>query len=168
MKRVLQRLFEIVNSDSFEFSELQGALIAIIWGIWMLGVGPNSPTGLHISNVISLGLVGFGSIFVGMAQLLSLGFNVLEFRRITCMAAVILWLFLALVDVNQGWRYATTPLLFLFASGAAWAFWRMGRPEYVAIYRDGPVGPRGPQGERGERGPKGEKGERGLNSAGGT
>jgi hypothetical protein len=36
MNNLYRRFIEIITNQQFDFSELQGALIAVVWGLWLL------------------------------------------------------------------------------------------------------------------------------------
>lgn len=127
MRHILIRIIEIIYKDDFEYSEFQGASIALVWGIWLLI--PDYPECIQslINAVQYLRFLGVVSIILGMCQMSALVFGKLKYRRIASFWAVLFWVYNFVIVASQNWRLVTAPLLFMFALGAAWGYWRTGR-----------------------------------------
>jgi len=129
VRRIIIRVVEILHRD-FEYSEFQGACLAIVWGIWlMLPGGSFNPSivKLVMRNVQDLRLLGVLSILLGVVQMVTLLRNNLSHRRTAAFWAVLFWVYNFAIIAVQNWRLMPTPMLFLYSLGAAWAYWRLGR-----------------------------------------
>lgn len=125
------RLKEIVTRRDIEYSELQGGLIAVLWGLWSLfpgcGVCAEAPPEfVSLVEVFPLGLWGMVFVAVGLAQLLALLHGGTRTRRVLALLAASLWLFVGVIL----WRVPSQPpgsfpFVVMFAVGAAYGYLRI-------------------------------------------
>jgi hypothetical protein len=130
-RSLLARIQEIIVRKDFEYAELQGASIAVLWGIWFAAFG----TAGHFGAVRALSVLaveqvwGVAFLTLGVVQFVGLVKNSHRLRRASCFAAVVLWLFVSLLLGMEEYRLLAFPTTFAFAIGAAWGFIRIGRME---------------------------------------
>lgn len=127
LRPVGDRIYKILLVADFEIAELQGGCLALLWGIWLMlmSTKPPSPAGVLI---VMAPILVWGVLFMilGVVQIGALVAQSWRLRRASSLAAVILWLFVAmLLDLND-WRLLAVPITFAFACGSAWGYMRMG------------------------------------------
>ena len=120
-----RRVYELLLSKEFEFSEFQGALLALVWGGYILSrsygsiweIGSGSPGAWIPWGMV---LTALGSI-----QLTALIVRSGTLRRGASFLAFLVWFaFSALVLQGQA-TFLIGISAFLFSIAAAWAFWRL-------------------------------------------
>lgn len=127
----LARLIEIVTRTNFDYSEFQGAMLAIGWGIWFLiptfshYVYPPHTVPAILVDVFPAPAMGIVAVILGGLQVGALLRNRPPWRRVACLGACTYWTFCWILVVQGDWRLAPVPLLFLFSLGAGWAFIRL-------------------------------------------
>lgn len=110
----------------YEFAELQGAVLSLIWGTWLLF--PDYP---HMPERVLLAAMShwvWSVLFlaVGSIQLAGLYSAQWPLRRGAIMAACFLWLFSGFLVGFSDWHQPTFPVLIDFAIGSGWGYLRMG------------------------------------------
>ena len=128
LPRVVDGLREGALSTDYEFSEIQGAILAVLWGAWMLlGAHDVLITTLRILQR-TFPLVMWGGIFTagGIFQAAGLFVGNWKLRRFAIMGAAMTWLFCAALLGLADWRQPTFPILLDFAVGSGWGYLRLG------------------------------------------
>jgi hypothetical protein len=138
MRRIWSRLYEIVWRRDIEYAEIQGSLIALLWGTWFLQQYYDASFKARLPVYNSLLKIAthetWGAVFVviGLLQFFGLLLSKYSVRRIGTMSATILWLFVGIFLAMDEWRTFSCPTAFAFALGSAWGFIRIGQTHIVA------------------------------------
>ena len=125
----LGRLREILLRQDFEFSELQGGLLEVIWGLWLLLPYYHDPPFEIFRVLLATMRASVWSILflgVGSCQLAALLARHYLMRRASVFVATMLWIFTALLLGLADWHILSFPLASAFAIGSAWGFLRIG------------------------------------------
>jgi hypothetical protein len=127
--KLLDRLLDLVYRRDFEYAELQGGCIALLWGVWLLNPwvrifvddGWNRAGGFAPERAwgAALGVIG-------LCQLLALLRMSYRWRRIGALSAAAVWLALGvLLAMERPYRLAV-PSAWMFFIGASWGYLRIG------------------------------------------
>lgn len=125
MMRLYDRFVEITTRRDFEYAELQGAFVALIWAVCFFIDSPGTELNSWPSYI-------WGILFaiVGFTQSTGLMFLQYHIRRIGSMLAVIAWMFAAGM-LAADLRIYLCATCVAFAVGAAWGFIRIGHRHAV-------------------------------------
>jgi hypothetical protein len=125
-KQVLSRLLEIVLHRDFDFAQLQGAIIALVWGIYLLCDRGTPAYRMLSPNVAPLWL-GVMLVLIGTMQVIALTQQSGGFRYTVSILATGVWAFLAILLLRIHANLLITPTAVMFAMGAAFGFFRTHR-----------------------------------------
>lgn len=125
----LSRIADITMRRDIEYAELQGALVAIGWGVWIYAPAraPFQNSVLFAPLVDTLPIYWWSFLFVlaGVFQASALIVNNISARRAACLAAVVAWLFAAAVLGYGTESSPLIPFILMFALGSAWGYLRI-------------------------------------------
>ncbi len=131
-RALLERIQEIVLKKDFEYAELQGGLVSVLWGIWFITLADKIDA-QHMASYVTLMRFAdhavWGALFLilGLAQIYGLIRQVYRVRRTTSLFAVVVWLYVTILFGLEDWHALVFPTTAAFAVGAAWGFIRIGR-----------------------------------------
>lgn len=122
MVRLIERIAEILRTGEIEYAELQGAVMALAWGIGLMCIQapalevPPAYLGISLVAVAVVQLLGIRGLHYGL-------------RRFGAMFAIVLWTFVAgeAADAGNTWRYVICPTCLCLAISSAWGYYRIGR-----------------------------------------
>lgn len=127
--RLTDRIIELVYRRDFEYAELQGGWVAILWGLWLLNpwVDVFAVDGWRtVAGIAPDHIWGTALLVVGGGQLLGLLFRNYRCRRAFALSAAALWIaFGTLLGLDKPFRL-TVPSCWMFFIGAAWGYLRIG------------------------------------------
>ena len=131
LRRIWQRIVDLLLVRDFQYSELQGSLIAMFWGLWLLNPWTDvfsTYSGYQILGKILPEML-WGAIFtvIGLIQLLGLLWHNQGMRRNGSFAAALLWMIVWLSLARSSPWFLSTPTTFMFFVGAAWGYLRIAR-----------------------------------------
>jgi hypothetical protein len=138
MRKAFLRLYEIIWRRDIEYAEIQGSLIALLWGAWFLqqyydvSFKTKLPVYNSLLKVATHEAWGVTFIVIGLIQFFGLLFSRYTVRRIGTMSATVLWLFVGIFLAMDEWRTFSCPTAFAFALGSAWGFIRIGQTHVIA------------------------------------
>lgn len=127
-EKLVDRLVDLVYRRDFEYSEFQGALLAIVWGSWMLNPWANvfGEGWRYVAAVAPDQAWGAAFLLCGLGQLAGLLFHRYGARRLFALCGAILWLFTsALLGMERVFHLAF-PTTAIFFIGASWGYLRIG------------------------------------------
>lgn len=129
MQRLIRRIIEIVRTGEIEYGELQGALMALVWGIGLMFV--QAPSIDLPPAVLGTCLLAVAGVQLGGIRELNYGA-----RRVGAMMAIVVWTFVAgeAADGANAWRYVICPTCLAFAVAAAWGYYRIGRRHEAKLH----------------------------------
>lgn len=123
------RLLDILLNYDFEFAELEGGVLSLIWGVWMLlPISADWYSAFDILIQIAPGTVwATAFITIGAAQLYGVATRSYQVRRHATFFSLLLWLCTSLLVALIDWHIPTVPLTMAFSFGAAWGYVRIGK-----------------------------------------
>jgi len=128
---VVDRIIDLVYRRDFEYAELQGGWVALLWGLWLVVARARAFTDdgwTHVGQVAPDGVWGLALALIGLGQLVSLVMRRYRCRRIFALAAAMVWAAMAvLLGMDKFYRLAV-PSAGMFFVGAAWGYLRIGMP----------------------------------------
>jgi hypothetical protein len=133
LRSLLDRIEEIVLRRDFEFAELQGAILAMMWGVWLLLPFYDRPLVTYETLLQVAPNEGWAVLFmaVGFGQMYGLVRQKRRLRRFFTFAALLVWLFTSILIGMNDWHALSFPMACAFALGAGWGFIRIGRLDAV-------------------------------------
>jgi hypothetical protein len=129
MTKLVDRLIDLIYRRDFEYAELQGGWVAILWGTWLLNPwvrifvddGWNRVAGLAPEHAWGAALT-----VIGICQLVALLKESYRWRRLSALSAAAVWLSLGvLLAMERPYRLAV-PSAWMFCIGASWGYLRIG------------------------------------------
>lgn len=129
LSRVFGRLWAVLFTKDFEYSELQNGVVMTLWGLWMLVFADNDAAFSQaisiMSGVAPEDLWAAMFVAIGVLKLYGLLWDVLKVRRAASMLAFVYWfyIFLALVTTSPG--LFAVPISLTFALSAVWGHARL-------------------------------------------
>ncbi len=130
LARMAQRFQELLLTEDFDLAELQAALIAMLWGVWLVFFGDytlvrvlQGPSTGKVRAVVTAGTIIFGLGFLQLRALLMRNF---QMRRVTAMAAMIIWAFFSMTVFFQYPSLLLGPTALAFSIGSIWGYLRLG------------------------------------------
>lgn len=128
MAGLIRRIIEIVRTGEIEYGELQGSLMALVWGICLMFV--QAPSLDLPPPVLGTALLAVAGVQLGGIRELSYGA-----RRIGAMMAIVVWTFVSgeAADGANAWRFVICPTCLSFSIAAAWGYYRIGRRHEAKI-----------------------------------
>jgi hypothetical protein len=99
--------------NGFEVAEPLGAILALLYGVWLTYPTPDS------ASLLAVDAYSAGFLAIGSGQLIGMVQHRYGLRRVMSLLALLIWVFTAL--------YSSEPAQFVFAAIAAWAFLRINR-----------------------------------------
>jgi predicted membrane protein len=103
----------------FEVAELQSAIIALLYGLWLVYPTPES------AKLLAVDAYSASFLAIGSGQLIGMVQRRYSLRRVMSLLAVLIWLFTAF--------YSIEPAQLVFAAVAGWAFLRIGRSSELSV-----------------------------------
>ena len=128
---IVDRLIDLILRRDFEFAGLQGACIAILWGIWLCNpwVDIFSEGWPLVQRIMGVHTAGVLLVLLGIAQFVALVAESYAWRRFLALAAALLWVvFVVLLALDRPYRLAV-PSCLMFFVGASWGYLRIGMAE---------------------------------------
>jgi len=124
MTKKFKAISAVSVRNGFEVAELLGAILVLLYGIWLTYPTPESERLLAVDAFSASFLaIGFGQL-IGMAQ------GRYRLRWVMSLLALSIWVFTAFNSFN--------PALLLFAANAGWGFLRISRTEENATKTPSP------------------------------
>jgi hypothetical protein len=102
-----------VARKAFEVAELQGAILALLYGVWLTYPTPES------ARLLEVDAYSASFLAIGAGQLIGIVQRRYPLRRAMSFLALLIWVFTAFYSFN--------PALLLFAANAGWGFLRISR-----------------------------------------
>jgi hypothetical protein len=99
--------------NGFEVAEPLGAILALLYGVWLTYPTPDS------ANLLAVDAYSASFLAIGSGQLIGMVQRRHGLRRVMSLLALLIWVFSAL--------YSFEPAQLVFAANAAWAFLRINR-----------------------------------------
>ncbi len=129
MARVFGRLWAVLFTKDFEYSELQNGVVMTLWGLWMLLFTADDQA---FSQAIAV-LNSFAPedvwscmfIVIGLLKLYGLLWEVLKVRRAASMLAFVYWFYIFLALVSTSPQLFAVPISLTFALSAVWGHTRL-------------------------------------------
>ena len=126
-----RNIWRVIFQSDIEYGELQGAMLALLWGVWFLL--PWYDASAHSYPVFHalLGLLNntyWAAIFIsiGILQLCGVASKQYSIRRVGAMMALICWLFVGIFLSWSDWHAMSAPTAWAFAIGAGIGFVKIG------------------------------------------
>jgi hypothetical protein len=127
--RVFGRLWAVLFTKDFEYSELQNGVVMTLWGAWMLGFSDHDAAfskAIGIMNDIAPEDLWAGMfVAIGMLKLYGLLWDVLAVRRAASMLAFVYWFYIFLALVTTSPQLFAVPVSLTFALSAVWGHTRL-------------------------------------------
>lgn len=129
LARVFGRLWAVLFTKDFEYSELQNGVVMTLWGLWMLAFSAEDQAfsqAISILNGIAPEDV-WSTMFVsiGLLKLYGLLWEVLKVRRAASMLAFVYWFYIFLALVSTSPQLFAVPISLIFALSAVWGHTRL-------------------------------------------
>jgi hypothetical protein len=122
-----QRIYELLLKRDLDLAELQGGIIAFLWGLWLLL--PVNSGGLYPAVFSAwVSYKGYGVVFVllGWFQCYAVLGDVHTMRRAATFSALLVWIYIGLLLAQRAAWLLACPTAFTMAAGAALGYWRLG------------------------------------------
>jgi len=128
LNKLMDRVIDLVYRRDFEYAELQGGWVALLWGLWLLNpwIDVFADGWTHIAAIAPDHVWGAALVVIGAGQLISLLLHQYACRRIFALSAAAMWMALGvLLGMDRFYRLAV-PSSWMFFIGAAWGYLRIG------------------------------------------
>lgn len=96
----------------FEVAELQGAILALLYGVWLTYPTPES------ARLLAVDAYSAAFLAIGSGQLIGMVQRRYRLRQVMSLLAIVIWAVTAFYSFN--------PALLVFAANAGWGFLRIG------------------------------------------
>ena len=106
-------LSAVAVRNGFEVAELQGAILALLYGVWLTYPTPES------ANLLAVDAYSASFLAIGSGQLMGMVQRRYRLRHVMSFLALLIWVVTAFYSFN--------PALFVFAANAGWGFLRISR-----------------------------------------
>jgi hypothetical protein len=113
MTKRLNAISALAARSGFEVAELQGAILALLYGLWIIYPTPES------ASLLAVDVHSASFLAIGSGQLLGMMQHRYWLRRAMSLLAVLIWVFTAF--------YSFEPVQLVFAAIAGWGFLRISR-----------------------------------------
>jgi hypothetical protein len=127
--RVTRRLWAVLFTKDFEYSELQNGAVMIMWGGWMLCFASTDQAFAAAIGVMNMlapeGLWAGMFILIGMLKLYGLLWEVMFARRAASMLAFVYWFFIFLTLVTTSPYLFAVPVTLILSLSAVWGHIRL-------------------------------------------
>lgn len=125
MKTALKRILDILRTGEIEYSEIQGTLAGLVWGIGIVLLPVQSKFGL---NSVAIGV---SLAFVALMQLLGISHMRYSVRRAGALMSGPVWAVVAVLalDIGNPWSFFISSTCVGCAISAVWGYIRIGDRE---------------------------------------
>jgi len=113
MTKQFKAISTVAVRKRFEVAELQGAILALIYGFWLTYPTPES------ERLLAVDAYSASFLAIGSGQLIGMVQRRYPLRRAMSLLALLIWVFTAF--------YAFNPVQLLLAANAGWGFLRISR-----------------------------------------
>jgi hypothetical protein len=129
LKNAARRIRHMVY-EQFAPSELQGAALSFLWGVWIMAPNAKRAGGAatQISHNFSLTTIGTVSILLGLWQLAALYLEHYKSRKIAALCACLYWMWCCAFVAAHNFDLVAVPFLFSFSVSAGWVYCRLENP----------------------------------------
>lgn len=143
MRSAFSRIADLIMRYDISYAELQGGLVATIWGLWFI-----NPWGDMFSSHVGFGVLGlvapdhvWGGIFlaVGCAQIYGIVRSDFFVRRTAAFVAACMWVTVGGLLASSHPFFPRPLTAMTFGFGSAWGYLRIGiteRGKNAAAARD--------------------------------
>ena len=121
-------LIDILSDSETEAPELIGAILQVVWGIWLLLPGaPYHPTFWVLSSSFPPQLLGIGMLVVGIEQIWAVASGKLRWRKIGVLYSFFLWVFTTWILASKDPVSLACPTAGVLAGAAAYGGFRLSK-----------------------------------------
>ncbi len=122
---IARRVYSLLLREDFDYAEFQAAVIAALWGFWLLFIGDRTLDPVLRGPILG-GLWGWGIFTMGVFQLIAIISNNYELRRGAALVAVVMWLFFTVRIFLLEPQRLLFPTAGMLSLGSAWGYLRLG------------------------------------------
>jgi hypothetical protein len=133
MYKLLDHVIDLICRRDFEYAELQGGVIAVLWGVWLLNPWVQvfaDDAWSRIAVIAPEHAWGGALVVIGLCQLVALLKQSYRWRRVGAISAAAVWLALGvLLALARPYRLGV-PSAWMFFVGASWGYLRIGMSKH--------------------------------------
>jgi len=128
---VTRRLDDLLWRRDFDSAEFLTAMIAVVWGLWLLNPAwityTVSPSYAALALLVPEEILGAAMVVVALSQIVALLIDARCWRRVTALMMAAAWMFAGISFLWSNVPDSSGPTYVLLALAETWAFLRLGR-----------------------------------------